>query len=161
MNEINDKSKKLNFVLVLLLLIVIVYKLLFFPVKISGHSMYPTYKNGEKYKSSIFIDRESIEKDTVITFLNKENYSLYVKRVVATEGDVVLIKDGDLYVNGIKEDSDFEKMAYAGIAEKEIVVGKNEYFVLGDNRNNSYDSREMGLIKSKQIISIIKDKEDK
>lgn len=70
-----------------------------------------------------------------------KNTHYYVKRVVATPGDTVEFKDGRLYVNGKLESGGFDKVADPGIAETPIVLGADEYFVLGDNRNNSEDSR--------------------
>ncbi len=64
--------------------------------------------------------------------------------------------DGNIYINGeiLNEKYGLEKMAYPGIAEQEITLGDDEYFVLGDNRNVSEDSRypDVGLIKRKDII---------
>ena len=64
------------------------------------------------------------------------------------------IKDGRLYVNGNKVTEEYDKMAEAGIAENPLTLASGEYFVLGDNRNASEDSRSanIGPVKSKDII---------
>jgi len=92
----------------------------------------------------------------VIVFLPNGNINThyYVKRVVATPGDTVEFKDGRLYVNGVMEDNEeYDKVADPGIAEEPVIVGVDEFFVLGDNRNNSEDSRSgnIGLVKRNQI----------
>ncbi len=96
--------------------------------------------------------------DDVIVFLpnGNENSHYYVKRVVAVPGDTVQIINGILYVNGEEADNTegYDKMADAGIAENEIILQSGEYFVLGDNRNNSEDSRSanIGVVNEQDII---------
>ena len=94
----------------------------------------------------------------VIVFLpngNKKSH-YYVRRVVAVPGDTVQIKDGALYVNDelYKESTDVASMEDAGIASDAIKLEKDEYFVLGDNRNNSEDSHyaNIGNVKRDYII---------
>lgn len=110
-----------------------------------GVSMEPTLYNGQK----ILINRFSYnlvapKKGDVIVFLpnGNQNAHYYVKRVVAVPGETVQIIDGRLYVDGeAEEDEAYDKMEDAGIAENEILLANDEYFVLGDNRNISEDSR--------------------
>ena len=112
---------------------------------IIGVSMEPSLYNGQKILINRFIyKRMAPKKDDVIVFLpgGNQNAYYYVKRVVAVPGQKVQIIDGMLYVDGIPEENEiYDKMEDAGIAENEIVLGADEYFVLGDNRNSSEDSR--------------------
>ena len=112
---------------------------------IIGVSMEPSLYNGQKILINRFIYKlMAPKKDDVIVFLpgGNQNAYYYVKRVVAVPGQKVQIIDGMLYVDGIPEENEiYDKMEDAGIAENEIVLSADEYFVLGDNRNSSEDSR--------------------
>ena len=124
-----------------------------------GISMKPTLENGEKIMVNRFVYKISSPKQNdVIVFVPngsmKSHY--YVKRVVGTPGDTVQIIDGHLYINDelfVYEDK-YDEMAQAGIAENKITLKKGEYFVLGDNRNNSEDSRSanIGIVKKENIV---------
>ena len=122
-----------------------------------GASMEPSLYNGQ----NILIDRfayvlTSPRQGDVIVFLpnGNENAHYYVKRVVAVAGDEVLIEGGVLYVNGVKSPWMEEKILDAGIAENTLTMGKGEYFCIGDNINNSEDSRSanVGPVKDSDII---------
>lgn len=110
-----------------------------------GVSMEPSLYNGQEVLINRLIYKLSApRKDDVVVFLpgGNQNAYYYVKRIVAVPGQRVQIIGGMLYVDGILEENDvYDKMEDAGIAENEILLGNDEYFVLGDNRNSSEDSR--------------------
>ena len=124
-----------------------------------GVSMEPGLYNGQEILINHFLYKiVSPKRGDVIVFLpnGNQNTHYYVKRVVGLPGETVQIKDESLYINGdlVEEDEGYDKMADAGITENEITLGSDEYFVLGDNRNNSEDSRSgnIGPIKRDNII---------
>ena len=124
-----------------------------------GVSMEPGLYSGQ----TIFVNRVVYrimlpKKNDVIVFLpnGNQNSHYYIKRVVAVPGDTVQIINGILHVNreAVENVEEYDKMADAGIAENEITLQSGEYFVLGDNRNNSEDSRSanIGVVNENDII---------
>ena len=146
-------------ILAVMLIAVVLVLFIGFRIKVVGASMSPTLESGEeilvnRFRYKIF----SPKQNDLIVFLpnGNEKSHYYIKRVIACPGDKVQIKDGVVYVNGKKFD---EKVAVANIenpllAENEITVGEDEYFVLGDTRNNSEDSRyaSIGNVKKEYIV---------
>lgn len=128
-------------------------------IQVSGNSMNLILKDGDtilvnKMTYKIF----SPSRNDVIVFRQEgQEHNYYsVKRVVALPGETVQIMDGILYINDkpYEEINKVEKMITAGVAEEKITLEKGEYFVLGDNRNQSEDSRysSVGMITKKEII---------
>lgn len=129
-----------------------------FHTNVVGQSMLETLKDGDGILVNRFVYKiKQPSANDVIVFLpnGNENSHYYVKRVVGVPGDTVQIKNGAVYVNGkmFEETTDVSAIENAELAAQEIVVGEDEYFVLGDNRNNSEDSRyaNIGNVKKEYI----------
>lgn len=166
-----QKEKKLNpkllteiFELLILTLVVIflAFALTYFVgmrTSIIGDSMEPALYNGQEILINRFIYKLSAPKrGDVVVFLPNGNQKThyYVKRVIGLPGETIQILDGRVYIDGIPldENEEYAKIMDAGIAENEIILDVDEYFVLGDNRNSSEDSRSgnIGPVKRNNII---------
>lgn len=124
-----------------------------------GDSMEPVLYNGQEILMNRVIYRLSLPKrGDVVVFLpnGNQNSHYYVKRVVGLPGEKVQIQNGSVYIDGVplEEDDSFDKMIDAGIAANELELASDEFFVLGDNRNSSEDSRSgnIGAVKKDNII---------
>lgn len=129
-----------------------------FRVPVIGQSMSGTLENGEQVLVNRFVYNLFQPKaNDIIVFLpnGNEKSHYYIKRVIAVPGDKVQIIDGKVYVNGepFLEEIEEPIIDNALLAEEEITVQEDEFFVLGDNRNNSEDSRyaNIGNVKKEYI----------
>ncbi len=127
-------------------------------ISVIGVSMEPALYNGQE----IFINRFIYKlfqpgRGDIIAFLpnGNQNSHYYLKRVVGLPGERIQIIGGYVYIDGelLDEGDTYDKISDPGIAENEVILGSDEYFVLGDNRNSSEDSRSgnIGPVKKETI----------
>ncbi len=132
------------------ILIGLILTCIFHPVVVSGNSMYPTYTDKEILRGTSISSSDDIHRGDVIVF--RRGLYPYIKRVVALPGDEIEVNENELYINGNKLNDEFPQMENAGDYIKDkIILADNEYFCIGDNRNNSFDCRVFGPITYDQI----------
>ncbi len=138
--------------IIIVIIVVLFRSYIMTPVEVEGMSMYSTLNNGEILLLKKF--DKNYKRFDVIVF--KNNKDKLIKRIIGLPGETVEYKDNKLYINGkyvkekfLKNDQQTYDFNIKELGYKKIP--KNYYFVLGDNRTNSTDSRIIGLINSKQI----------
>lgn len=148
-----------SYLLFILLTGCICYLLSHFVVQlyfVSGPSMEPSYSSGQPVLLRKFGLPENLTYGDVVVIRRKDLGRDIIKRIVALPGDTVQITEGILYVNGTPQPTptSLSPMEDAGNAATPITLQQGEYFVLGDNRNRSIDSRfdEVGIICTSTIV---------
>lgn len=127
--------------------------------RVSGSSMETTLSDGD----NLIVDKltyhfqEPKRYDIIVFPYKHEDKTYYIKRIIGLPGETVQIIDGYVYINGEWLSSDIygtEVMESAQSAAEPITLGEDEYFVLGDNRNHSSDSRDpsVGVLHRKDLI---------
>lgn len=122
-------------------------------------SMDPTFSAGDKFlvNKAVYQFGKPDRGDIVAFRIGDENKgSTHIKRVIGLPGDTIQIENGQILINEetYVEQKDFAAITNGGVAEEAITLDGDEYFLLGDNRNSSEDSRfaDIGNIKKEQII---------
>lgn len=117
------------------------------PIIVNGPSMQPTLDGGE---IMLLNKRAEFKRfDVVVVDIEKENI---IKRIIALPGETISCKDGVIYVNDRRQDEDYSQGVTPDF--EKVKLGEDEYFVLGDNRENSLDSQELGAFKREQIKGV-------
>ena len=123
--------------------------------RVEGGSMAPTLTNQDRLivNKFAYLIGDPQPGDIVMMYYPKEPEKSFVKRVIAQEGDAVKIEDGRVYINGVQLADDFVAPHFRGHDDhQEIVVKEGYYYVLGDHRTNSADSREGWEVPKKYIV---------
>ncbi|OIN89131.1 signal peptidase I [Candidatus Beckwithbacteria bacterium CG1_02_47_37] len=148
-------------IVIALAIFVVVYRFLFQPHQVKGSSMYDNFHDGEYLLTDKVTYRfRSPERGDVVVFKAPQNEDYdYIKRIIALPGDTVKISGGQVFVNNtlINESGflDARITTHAGLYAKEgqnVTIPAAEYFVMGDNRNNSSDSREWGPVPAANLV---------
>lgn len=181
----NEKKKKtvkqeiMSWIMTLLVAVVVallIRAFLFEPIRVDGESMRNTLQDGEivlvtkpeylrgniqrgdvvicRYPNRNSSDKVSLGGSLEITFTN---HTLFVKRLIALPGDTLEIREGAVYVNNELVDEsgiDFYSVSHSSYGP--VTLGEDDYFVMGDNRGNSNDSRRVGFISRDMIVGHVK-----
>ncbi len=138
--------------IVIIIVVVLIRTFIATPVIVNGSSMYPTLKDNELLILKKY-DHTYKRYDVVVLDYKKEKL---IKRVIGLPGEIVEYRDGVLYIDGKKTDDSFASFT-SDFKSTELMKGtipEGYYLVMGDNRNNSIDSRTIGLISEDDINGV-------
>ena len=128
-------------------LVIIIRTYIATPVRVDGNSMRKTLEDGDillLYKMAKF------ERNDIIVLDEKEDEEIIIKRIIALPGETIKIQNGKIYINDKEYNDEF---AYGDTSDYEqVTLDEDEYFILGDNRLISKDSRYFGTITEDEII---------
>ena len=138
----------------------VISRLIITSVIIQGRSMTPTLQDGQRYLLKIWSYHfRHPDRGEIVVFRDPGHKDFAVKRVIAVPGDSVWFKNGQVYVNGAPVLEPYlqpgTRTFVTDPKKTWVLLGKNRYFLLGDNRNNSEDSRFYGTVPRDQIIGAI------
>ena len=136
--------------IIIVVVVVLIRTFIVTPVQVVGTSMVPTLSD----KQILVLKKYDKEFDRFDIIVFNYNDSTLIKRVIGLPGEHVEYKDNKLYINGKKVEEDFIDDTTNDFDLSELdykIIPEGYYFVMGDNRNNSTDSRFIGLIKEDQI----------
>lgn len=144
--------------------VVVVKSLLFQPFLVSGSSMVPTFSNGDY----LIIDeltyrlREPERGEVVVFRFPKDESTYFIKRIIGLPGETVVVENGTVRIvntqhpEGIALSESYLPSGSTVTGSVRTELGNGEYFVMGDNRSFSYDSRSWGSVKKYEIIGLVR-----
>lgn len=146
-----NSEGKFRIATIIVSLTVIVVNIFFYQLCcVSGKSMFPTLNEG----NILLMDKFSKNYERMDIVVLRKNGMLLIKRVVGLPGEDIKIENNKILINGTEIEDVVECDINPGIAGETITLGEGEFFVLGDNRGNSCDSRDesVGSVNKKEIV---------
>jgi len=127
-------------------------------ITLQGTAMLPNFKEGQRLKVKRFdrFEKPDVKRGDVVVFLFPDDPSKsYIKRLIGLSGDTVEIREGKIIVNGQELDEPYvdSRLDQSHRSQQPIYVKPNYYYVLGDNRDNSSDSRIWGLVPERYVYA--------
>ena len=146
---------------VALIAVLIIRAFLFTIIRVDGPSMSDTLINNDRLFVTVLDMRLNGPDrfDVVILHYPDRGYEKFVKRVIGLPGDTIEVKNGVLSVNGVEYDEPYltdSRTARFDRSSFTVTLGEDEYFVMGDNRDNSNDSRSVGMIHRSQFVGKVR-----
>lgn len=169
--SVKETKSRLEYVRLLRMISILVVTCLLFitfiirPVMISGDSMYPKLEDGQLGFTNILLRHVSpLKRFDLVTVFEKESDKYLVKRVIGLPNETIQFRDNILFVNGKAVKEDFFDQEYVDLETNNgrihftddfgpVTLDKDEYFLMGDNRRHSTDSRALGAFHDTDIIS--------
>jgi len=154
----------LEIVLVAVITVVVVRNFLIQPFLVSGASMEPNFSSGDY----LLIDevsyrfREPQRGEVVVFHYPGDERVYYIKRIIGLPGERIVVNEGGItifnqeYQDGFKLEEGYLPLGLGTSGREEINLKDNEYFVLGDNRNYSFDSRSWGNLQKSEIVGLVR-----
>ena len=127
-------------------------------VKVVGRSMVPTLYDSQHYLLNRWIYHlRTPQHSDIVVLRDPTDNGFSVKRIIATPGDSIYLKDGNVYLNGCRLTESYlaprtPTFTDSRFRDQLILCGKDQYFLLGDNRLNSIDSRAYGPVPRRNIL---------
>ncbi len=158
-NAAKELWDTLKFILLAAIIIIPIRMFVFQPFIVNGDSMYPTFHNADYLIINEFryYFNEPKRGDVVVFRYPKDTSRFFIKRIIGLPGETVIFKNNGVYIKN-SENPDGVKLAEPYLSQitipgekKEILVTEGNYFVMGDNRGFSSDSRSWGLVPKKDI----------
>ena len=133
--------------IIIILVVVLIRVFIITPVRVDGSSMKNTLKDNDIL---LLYKLGSIKRNDIVVLDESYDNEIIIKRIIGLPGETVAIKNGKIYINNKEYD---DKFAYGETSDYDkLTLGDDEYFILGDNRIVSKDSRYFGPVKEKEII---------
>ncbi len=152
-HTIKDSLKELIPYIVIILVVVLIRTFLVTPIKVNGTSMIETLQHGDTMiLNKISMRFRSIKRFEIVVIKTSDSY--LIKRVIGLPGETIEYKDGKLYIN----DKEYKDPYYKDntLDFEKVEIPKGYYFVMGDNRGDSIDSRIIGPVKKEDILGTTK-----